>query len=514
MANSNFKKNDEYFNTEHLKTGLKSRAMRGAGATIFANMLSFIVNIFSTVILARLLTPNDYGLITMVTAFSLLLQNFGGNGFTEAIIQRQDLNHRMMSTLFWINTAISSGLTFLFILMAPIIVWFYKEPHLYMITIGVAFSIIAGGMSTLHMGILRRNMQFHLTSGIEISARSLSILVAIVLAWRGWGYWALVANTIIYPLVVAISGWFFCGWRPGKPGPFRDILPILKFALHVYGNFTLNYFSRNIDKLLIGWRNGAQPLGYYKKAYDLFALPANQLISPLSNVALSALSRLIHEPEKYRRYYLNAVSIIAFIGMPLSAMLTLAGKDIILLVLGPQWTKAGEIFCYFGASIGIMLIYGTQGWLHLSLGRPDRWLRWGIFECVATTAFFIVGLTFGAEGVAIGYAVSFYILAAPCLLYAGKPINLPLSAIISSAWRYFAAALISGLMSFAILYKLDFVVSIFTHLPVFFRVILASTLCLALYLILIIFFYQSLNPIKQFFSTAHQMLPGRMKQNR
>ena len=118
--------------------------------------------------------------------------------------------------------------------------------------------------------------------------------------------------------------------------------------------------------------------------------------------------------------------------MPLSAMLTLAGYDIILLVLGPQWTKAGEVFCYFGASIGIMLIYGTQGWLHLSLGRPDRWFRWGITECIAITCFFIIGLQFGISGVAIAYSLAFYLLAGPCLWYAGKPVHLTISSLLSA----------------------------------------------------------------------------------
>ena len=164
--------------------------------------LSFFVHFFSTVILARLLTPNDFGLITMVTAFSLLLQNFGVNGFTEAIIQREDLNHKMMSTLFWLNAAISSALTIIFMLMAPFLVWFYKEPQLNTITIGIAFSIIAGGMSTLHMAILRRNMQFYITPGFQ-SNGAYKYFTAILLAWLGWGYWALVANTVMHPLTVA-----------------------------------------------------------------------------------------------------------------------------------------------------------------------------------------------------------------------------------------------------------------------------------------------------------------------
>jgi PST family polysaccharide transporter len=271
----------------------------------------------------------------------------------------------------------------------------------------------------------------------------------------------------------------------------------------------LQYFSRNIDKLLIGWRYNAQSVGYYKKAYDLFALPASQLIVPIHNVALATLSRLTNEPDNYRGYYLSAISIIAFVAMPLSAMMTLAGKDIILFILGPQWIKAGEIFCYFGVSIGIMLIYATQSWLHLSLGRPDRWLRWCIFECIATTAFFAVGLLWGAKGVAIGYAVSFYVLAAPCLLYAGKPINLKLNSIISTIWKYFTSSALAGVLSFFILYKIPYLYAFFYKQHVFLKIMIASILCGTLYLLLIILFYQSVSPIKNFLSTARQMIPSR-----
>lgn len=501
--------NDGYFNTDHLKSGLKKRAMRGAGAAIFTSTFGFFVHFFSTIILARLLTPADFGLIAMVLTFSTLLQNFGLNGFTEAIIQKDDINHKMISTLFWLNAGISSGLTMVFILMAPFLAWFYNSQQLSVITIGIAFSIIAEGMGTIHMAILKRNMEFYIVTYITLFAATASTAISIIMAWQGCGYWALVAFTVCRPVLVDTGCWFFCRWRPSKPSKIKDIFPILKFALHTYGNFTLNYFSRNIDKLLIGWRYAAAPLGYYKKAYDLFALPASQLISPLSNVALAALSRLNNEPEKFRRYYLDAVSIIAFIGMPLSAMLTLAGKDIILLVLGPQWTKAGAIFCYFGTSIGIMLIYGTQGWLHLSLGRPDRWLRWGVFECIATSTFFVIGLPFGAEGVAIGYTLSFYVLAIPCLWYAGKPINFQLSSIFSVIWKYFVAALASGLASYFILYSQSIIKLIFVSLNVVYRIIVSSALCLSLYLLSIIILYQGVKPILNSILVAKQMLPGR-----
>jgi PST family polysaccharide transporter len=502
---------EEYFITERFKTDLKGQAMRGAGITLFAQFLSFFIHFARTIILARLLTPNDFGLIAMITTFSLLFESFGVTGFSESIIQKDDLDHKKMSTLFWLNASISLFLTFLFMTAAPFFVWFYQQPHLSFITIGIALSIIANGMAMTHLALLRRNMQFYTVTYIRVVSEIICVALAILLALSGFGYWALVANAVVWPTLLAAGGWIFCRWRPGPPGAIKDIIPMIKFGMHTYGNFMLNYFSRNIDKLLIGWQLGAQSLGYYKKAYDLFAMPASQLITPLNSVALATLSRLRNDPIKYQHYYMNVLNIIAFIGMPLSAILTLTGEDIILLVLGPQWVKAGAIFCYFGASIGIMLIQGTRGWLHLSLGKPDRWFRWSVFETIILTVFFVVGLAFGINGVAIAYTLSFYILCLPSLVYAGKPINIALSSILSSIWRYSSAALVSGLLTFAVLYKFGHIGFAFRDLHVAPRILIASTICFLLYLILVIIFYQSLSPIKQFFSVAYQMLPGRMQ---
>lgn len=507
------KNKDDYFNSDHLKSDLKKRAMRGAGATVFSGAISFLVQFFGTIILARLLTPDDFGLIAMVTAFSLLLQNFGLNGFTEAVIQKENLTHKMISTLFWLNAAISFFIMLLFMTSSPAVAWFYGEPRLIAITIGIAFSIFASGLSTLHMAVLRRNMQFYLVSGISVIARAVSVFLAIILAWAGWGYWALVVNTVAYPLSAGIGAWYYCHWRPGTPGKIKDISSMLKYAIHTYGNFTLNYFARNIDKLLIGWRYGAQSLGLYKKAYDLFSLPSNQLTAPLSNVALAALSRLVGEPLKYKHYYLSAISTISFVGMALSAILTITGYDIIIFILGPQWEKAGDIFCYFGASIGIMLIHSTQGWLHLSLGRPDRWVRWGIFETIFTTIAFIIGLPFGIAGVAIAYTVTFYLLSVPALLYAGKPIKLKLSSILSATWKYFVAAILSASLSYIVVFSFNITTPFFTELNILIRIILSSILCLSLYLSFIVALHRSFQPINEFISTAYQMLPSKSRSN-
>ncbi|NIR50641.1 lipopolysaccharide biosynthesis protein [candidate division KSB1 bacterium] len=500
-------KKREYFHPDHLSVDLKKHALRGAGAVVFFNMSAYGIQMIGTIILARLLAPDDFGLISMVTAFSLLLQNFGVNGFTEAIIQRKEINHKLISTLFWINFVLSLALTLLLMALAPFISGFYKEPRLVSITIAIASSVIFAGLSTHHLALMKRNMHFYGVSAIQVSATLLSVILAIALTGLGWGYWALVARRIALPLATAVGAWILCSWRPGLPALRTGVKAMLRFAINTYGNFTVNYFSRNLDKMLIGWRFGTQSLGFYDRAYHLFSMSANQLTHPVTSVAVAALSRLCNNPERYRRYYIHALSMIAFVGMPISAMLFLIANDLTLLLLGPQWNKTGQILSIFAASLGIMLLYSTHGWLHLSLGRPDRWFRWGIIAFVVTTLSFLVGLPFGILGVTIAYTVSFYLLIGPGLWYASRPINLKFAPLVSEIWRYCLCAVGAGFLCWYILYSVDWTSAIFLELNVFIRIIVSFLLCGSVYLLLIIVAYQSVQPISQFKSVLREMVP-------
>jgi O-antigen/teichoic acid export membrane protein len=402
MSNLHKKPNSRgsYFDTGQLAVGLKGRALRGVGATVFSQVANFGIQTIGTIVLARLLTPSDFGLVAMVTAFSFLFQNFGLRGFTEATIQSDTLDHEKTSTLFWIQVALSLGITLLFIGLSPVMAWFYGERRLVEIAVVIGLSFIFNALSTQHLALLQRNMQFYRVAVNEVVANIVTQIVSIAFAIWGWGYWALVARRVV-PLIAMTGGaWVLCRWVPGFPRRRTGIGPLFKFGMNTYGNFATNYFSRNLDKVLLGWRYGVQALGHYERAYYLFAMPVNQLTNPLTAVAVAALSRLRDDSEKFRTYYLKGISVLTLIGMPLSAILTLSGKDLLLFFLGSQWGEAGEVFSIFGPAIGITLIYGTHGWLHLSLGRADRWFRWGIIELVVCSFCFVIGLRFGAIGMA------------------------------------------------------------------------------------------------------------------
>jgi O-antigen/teichoic acid export membrane protein len=500
--------NHKIFNTDHLKADLKRHAVKGAGATIFSNIMDYVVQMVATIVLARLLKPEDFGLVAMVTAFSILLQNFGMRGFTEATIQSEELDHGTVSTLFWIHIGISVVLALAFMAFSPVLAWMYKEPRLVWIGVVISANFLLFALATQHLALLTRNMQFWKVAGVEIGANILSVIVAILFAVNGGAYWSLVARRVSLPLGWVILAWLLCRWLPGLPAVGTGVKRMVKFGINTYGNFMVNYVTRNMDKVLIGWKHGSQSLGFYDRAYYLFVMPVNQLSYPLTNVAVSALSKLQDDVGKFKNYYIKSLTMLAFIGMPLSAVLTLIGKDFILLLLGPQWGKAGEIFSFFGPGIGIMLIYGTHGWLHLSLGRADRWFRWGILELVVTAAFFMAGLPFGASGVAVAYVLSIFVLTGPGLWYAGLPINLSILSIVVALWKYFAAALAAGLVTWHFLYRGGTFSSTFTGLNIFSRIALSSVLCLIIYLILTIIIFRGFGPISQFVSLVREMVPG------
>ncbi len=493
-----FRKNGEF--VPIVRTGggeLRRLTVRGAGATLAAGVMTLSTQIIATMILARLLTPTDFGLVTMVTTFSLLAANFGFNGLTEAIVQSDVIDHALASTLFWINAACGILLTIGFAAAGSLLARVFHDPLVERVAVFMSLTIFATSISTIHLALLKRAMRFSWVSLNDICARGVSVIVSIVLAWMGWGYWALVAGAIALPMSVTVGAFILCRWAPGFPRKVAGTGSMLRFALNTYGNFGVNYLSRNTDNVLVGWRFNAQSLGFYKKAYDLFALSANQLVASIAVVVVAALSRVRRDPALYRRYLLDSLAVMVFVGMGFGAGLTIVGKDLIFVLLGPKWGPAGQIFTFFGPGIGIMILYGTHGWIHLSLGRADRWFRWAIVEFLVTFLLFLLCLRWGPVGIAIAWSASFWILSVPAIWYAGRPIGLRVGAVFSMAWRYVIASLVAVLVTHFTTHQIPALYEIPGMSGAILRIALVSTFVAFLYLSSVVILHGGFAPLLQ-----------------
>jgi PST family polysaccharide transporter len=507
MSDKTKNKNDEQsiIKSSDLQQGIKKKVIVGAGFSVFAQTANYTIQTIGTIIMARLLVPEDFGLVTMVATFSLLIQNFGLNGFTEAVVQREEISQNQMSKLFWVNLLIMSVLTIGFIAASPLIVWFYKEPQLEKISIALAFTILFGGLSTCHLALLNRNMKFKIYSLVQVAAALSSTGLGVLLAIRGYGYWSLVLRRLSLPLITALLAWLFCRWLPSLPGKGPSIKPVLTFGIKTYGNYLLSYIRNNLDRILIGKAFGKAPLGHYDRANQLSSLLPNQLTIGLSGVGVAALSRLRNEPKRFLGYFEKSLAILSFVGFPGSILLTLEGKDIIIFLLGKNWSTAGDIFVALGPAIGVFVIYNTSTWLHISLGRPDRLLKWSIGVLIASALAYTFGLKYGPLGVAIAYSTLFYVLLIPALYYAGRPMKIKVSFYFSIIWKYWMASFSAGAITWFIFHVLGAPSLIYSQLSLLARIVLGSVVYLLMYLSAIYVLFRGLKPLSLLVSTVKEI---------
>src|SRR3954454_4995975 len=251
---------NRHFRTDHLKAELGKRSARGGAVTFAAQACKFGLSMSSAIVLARVLTPQDYGLIGMVAILVGFLGMFQYLGLSTATIQWSDLNHQQVSALFWMNMALSAAIMLVTIAAAPLAAWFYKDPRLIGITVGYAVSILITGLYIQHEAILIRQMRFAITAVIEVSAMAIGLGAAIVAAIYGARYWALVINQIVLATVSVVGMWAACRWRPSLPRPGAGVRSMLTFGSNIAGFSVMQYFARNADNALIGKFWGAYEL--------------------------------------------------------------------------------------------------------------------------------------------------------------------------------------------------------------------------------------------------------------
>lgn len=399
-------RNERHFATDHLMGDLKGRSVRGGAVTLGSQAIKFVLQMGSTVVLARLLLPSDFGLIAMVTAVTGFVAMFKDAGLSMATVQRKDITHDQVSTLFWINVALSAAVMFVVAALAPAIAAFYSEPRLVWVTLALAGTMLFGGFTVQHQALLRRQMRFRALAVVEIASMGGGIAVAIAMALMESGYWSLVGMVAGTALINAVLVWVLCDWRPGLPKRRCGVGQMVKFGGGLTGFNFLNYFTRNADNVVVGFALGSGPLGIYSKAYNLLMLPIRQINAPVGSVMLPALSRLQDDPARYRRAYLQALSAIAMVGMPIVVCVFVLAEEAVAILLGPGWEEAASIFRALAPAAFVGTINVAPGWLCVSLGRAGTQVRWALITAPITVAAFVVGARWGIVGVAIAFSAS------------------------------------------------------------------------------------------------------------
>jgi O-antigen/teichoic acid export membrane protein len=413
-----------YFEEHRESNDLGRRALRGGLISIVIQYGNSVLQIGAAIVLARLLAPEDFGLVaivTVLTSFAPLLIDFG---LLDATAQRSRITPAQVSGLFWVSTGIGVAMAVVVAASSPLIAWIYGDPRLEPIALCVAITFVLSGLTNQHMALLRRTLQFGRIGRIQLFGTLAGTVAAVVMAIAGYGYWALVVRPVVTSICVVVAAWSACRWRPGAAVFDAEVRSMVRFGLHVVG-FTVAYtLSRAVDRIALGLLYRADQVGYYQNAMNLYDNSIYAALNQTHAVGSSALSKLQSNPVALRQKYEAALSILAFFLMPAAAILSVTAEDLTVVLLGQKWQSAGALLSIIALRGISHVVEGSQGWLHLSLGRADRWQTWGIVSLAAQVVAVLAGLPFGPVGVAWGVVIGYSLIALPSVIYAGRPIDI------------------------------------------------------------------------------------------
>ena len=338
-------------------------------------------------------------------------------GLSTATVQRESITTQQVSNLFWINVAFSGVLTLITAGMAPLMAKFYHDPRVTGVMLAMSFTFLLTGSQVQHQALLARQMRFHAVALIDAAALGIGFAVACILAWFGFGYWALVIQQLAYAGSGMVLTWFTSKWRPIGYTRNSGVGSMVKFGAHLTIADFIGQAAINSDNILIGRYFGAAPLGLYTRASLLLAKPIQQVVTPISAVIIPVLSRLQSDTERYRRSYMRAYDTIALFIFSFSAVSLVLSKPLVLVVLGAKWKDSIPLFAAFtlvAISAPLALICS---WIYESQGRGKEQLRNHILAGLATFGSYVLGLHWGRLAASITIAVISLVVRLPVVYY-------------------------------------------------------------------------------------------------
>ena len=412
--------------TDAIRSDLRSKSVRAAGFTWAAGTADFVLRIGSTAVLARLLLPQQFGLVMMVMAVTAVADQFRDLGLSTVTIQRKEINHQQVTNLFWINVCAGVAIALLIAAFSPLISAYYKEPRLTVITCVLATNFIWGGLLVQHEALLGRMLKLGHIAVVRVVSSVISVVVAVMLAWKGFGYWALVWKEVVRWGLLTVGMWICMPWMPGLPRRSADVRSMVRFGAHLSGANIVVSIAAGADRFLLGNFWGAGAVALYRQAYQLLVLPMDQLLGPVFQVTQPGLSMLQTEDSKYRHFYQKVLTLVCIATMPVSLFVTTTATEITSVLLGPQWLECSGVLAIL--SLGTFIKEPVRWSAHILItrGNSRRYLQLTLLQSVTLVVLMLIGVRWGIIGIAAADLMGTYLLAVPTLYFSlqGSPVTM------------------------------------------------------------------------------------------
>lgn len=424
-------------------TGIKWTSVSNFGRRI----LSLLVNI----ILARLLLPEDFGLVAMAAVVLGFIDIFKDLGTGAALIQRKDVSDELFSSIFWFNVGFGVLATGVTIACAPLVAAFYKEPRVTPVLMAMSVSFLLSALTIVHNGLMQRQMRFVALAKIEVAAAAVSYTIGIGAALLGQGVWSLVYQVVSNSAVFLVLIWFTSSWRPRFTFHWGEVRQVMSYSLNLAVFNVFFYFAQNVDNFLIGRYLGSEALGYYDLAYKLMTFPMQAISAVFGKVMLPFYARAQEDLPRFRAAFLRSAEAIAFVTFPLMLGLMATRAPFVLSVFGPRWTPVITLLALFAPVAALRSISTTTGSIFMAMGRADLQLRWGVFTNLFVIAGLVIGLQWGIMGVAAGFTITTLLLSYHSFAVPFKLIEMRVGALV----RALQPTALCSLLMFGVITALD-----------------------------------------------------------
>ncbi len=384
---------------------LKSQTIKGLSWSFIGQIIKQVFQFFINVFLAHLLLPTDFGLVAMAAVFMNFASIFSDMGVSSALIQRKHVTEEHWSSAFWLNILFGLILSVFFCLCSPLIAQFYNRPELSAIIFILSFNFFLSSFTIIQQSLLTKNMEFYALMIRDIGAVVLSGLLAIYLAFKGWGVWSLVVQMLVSTMINNLFLWGSSTWRPKFIFSITSLKDFFFFSTNLTGFQIINYFARNLDQMLIGKFLGSEVLGYYSLAYKLMMLPLQNISWVLSKVMFPVLSKVNDDLERLQRAYIKMIRSISILTFPLMTLLFVLAPQFINVIYGEKWAAVSDLvrilsFCGMFQSLGTI-----SGLIYQSVGKTNIQLKMGLINTFLIFVTLFICIQKDLYAVTLGYSI-------------------------------------------------------------------------------------------------------------
>jgi PST family polysaccharide transporter len=380
---------------------------------LVATVARRVVRLFSTLILARLLFPADFAVMSIGMIVIEFLDIFVDLGTSQALIQHKELNDELISSVFFLNVGISAILAIAILLLGPLAARISKlEPAGAVVQV-LSFSTVIVGASLAKRALITREMDFRGLAMNTIGGSICYALVAIPSAYMGHGVWSLVAGHYAGVLYTTAAFWVREGWKPRWHFAWSDIQSVAHFSGHLAAYQVLSYFLRQAHKPIISRYLGADALGFFSMAERVIVQPCRALASALAGVLYARFSKLQDDDEQLARGFVRATSGLALIIVPIMVGLGLVSDPLVRVLFDERWRSLDRLIAALAPSGIFFSFLFVCNSLYYSKRRADLLLRWGMTHAGLTLAAYVIGLRFGLVGLAACYSAAIAVLSIP-----------------------------------------------------------------------------------------------------